>query len=126
VPKSDCSISAYADVKASSCQSKPPQRSATAVSIGSRIVRNRASSSLDPRVRARARRSQRRARDGGRRSRCACREPAQRRRLLVDEAADERPVLVERGSSTRRMLLERERELGASLDRERREAERAQ
>ena len=49
VPKSDSSISAYAESKASSCQSNPPQRSATAASSGRRIVRKSASSSVEPR-----------------------------------------------------------------------------
>ena len=53
-------------------------------------------------------------------------QAAQRRRLLLDEAADERPVLVERGPAAGRMLLEGERQLGAALGRECREAERAQ
>ncbi len=49
LPKSVCSRSAYAASKASSCQSKPPLRSAVQVSIGTRIERNSASSPVSPR-----------------------------------------------------------------------------
>ena len=48
VPKSVCSRSAYAASNASSFQSKPPQRSAVHVSIGSRIDRKSASSPVSP------------------------------------------------------------------------------
>jgi hypothetical protein len=49
LPKSECSIPAYAASNASSFQSNPPDRSATAVSVGSRIVLKSASSSVEPR-----------------------------------------------------------------------------
>ena len=48
VPNSVCSRSAYAASNASSCQSKPPQRSAVHVSIGRRIERKSASSPVSP------------------------------------------------------------------------------
>ena len=118
---------AYAASNASSCQSKPPQRSAVHVSIGSRIERKSASSSVsaEPGVRAREDRGGRLApKVLDRVARVG--QAAQRRRLLLDEAAHERPVLVERRPAARRVLLEGERHLRAALGRERAEAERAQ
>ena len=118
VPKSVRSRSAYAASKASSCQSKPPQRSAVQVSIGRRIERKSASSPVSPMPGVRAREDR-----GGRLAlqivdRVArVGQPAQRRRLLLDEPAHERAVLVERRALARRVLLEREGDLRAALGR---------
>ena len=105
---------------ASSCQSKPPQRSAVHVSIGSRIdAEERVVARLaEPGVCAGEDRGSRLAPQVVDRV-ARVGQPPRGRRLLLDEAADERAVLVERRPSGR-VLLERERDLRAALGGERR------
>ena len=113
--------------KASSFQSNPPERSATAASVGSRIVWKRASSSVVPSPECAFAKIA--AAGSRRRSSIALRVSGSRRSVgacSATKVADERPVLVERRPVAGRMLLEGERKLGAALGREGREAERAQ
>ena len=127
VPKRVCSKSRYADSNASSCQSKPPQRSAVHASIGSRIERKSASSPASPKPAcARAKIA---AAGSRRRSSIAFRASGSRRSVGAcssTKPAHERPVLVERRPVARRVLLEGERHLRAALGGEGGETERAQ